>query len=58
MLLEPVLEKQKGTYRWESIRPNPQVYGYRNKMEFSFGDGIKGGPLSWDCIKRAVFMIL
>ncbi len=55
MLLEPVLEKQKGTYRWESIRPNPQVYGYRNKMEFSFGDGIKGGPLELGLHKKGSF---
>ncbi|MBM6967753.1 TRAM domain-containing protein, partial [Pseudoramibacter alactolyticus] len=25
--------------------PSPEIYGYRNKMEFSFGDDCPGGPL-------------
>ena len=29
-----------------NIIPAPNVYGYRNKMEFSFGDEYKNGPLS------------
>ncbi|MCL2565804.1 MAG: 23S rRNA (uracil(1939)-C(5))-methyltransferase RlmD [Defluviitaleaceae bacterium] len=28
------------------VKPAPSVYGYRNKMEFSFGDECKDGPLS------------
>ena len=28
------------------IRPAPNVYGYRNKMEFSFGDEYRDGPLA------------
>lgn len=55
MLLEPVLKKQKGAYSWEPIHPNPQIYGYRNKMEFSFGDGIKDGPLELGLHKRGSF---
>ncbi len=27
------------------IVPSPEVFGYRNKMEFSFGDDAPGGPL-------------
>jgi len=29
-----------------NIIPAPDVYGYRNKMEFSFGDEYKNGPLA------------
>ena len=31
---------------FEPIIPSPAVTGYRNKMEFSFGDEVKGGPLT------------
>ncbi len=31
---------------WEGIRPSPQPPAYRNKMEFTFGDEEKGGPLT------------
>jgi len=34
------------SYEFESIVGSPEVYGYRNKMEFSFGDEYKGGPLA------------
>lgn len=26
--------------------PSPEVYGYRNKMEYTFGDEVKGGPMN------------
>ena len=32
-------------YEWRPILPSPEVFGYRNKMEFSFGDDTPGGPL-------------
>ncbi len=31
---------------FEGIRPSPRQFGYRNKMEFTFGDEYKGGPLT------------
>ena len=31
---------------WEGIHGSPIEFGYRNKMEFSFGDEYKDGPLS------------
>ncbi len=31
---------------WEGIRPSPRPTAYRNKMEFTFGDEEKGGPLT------------
>lgn len=54
-LLCPVLEKQEGSCVWEPIHPNPQVYAYRNKMEFSFGDGMKDGPLELGMHKKGSF---
>ena len=33
-------------YRFEGIRRSPHEFGYRNKMEFSFGDASKGGELT------------
>jgi len=37
---------------YEGINPSPEQYGYRNKMEFSFGDEYKDGPLSLGLHKR------
>ena len=28
------------------IIPSPEIYGYRNKMEYTFGDEVIGGPLN------------
>lgn len=54
-LLMPVLEKQSGKCSFEPIHKSPVVYGYRNKMEFSFGDSTKGGPLELGMHKRGGF---
>ncbi len=40
---------------FEGIKPSPQWEGYRNKMEFSFGDETKGGPLCLGLHKRGSF---
>ena len=53
-LLEPVLRKQ-GEYSFEPIRQSPRPYGYRNKMEFTFGDEVKDGPLALGMHKRGSF---
>ncbi|MDR5658540.1 23S rRNA (uracil(1939)-C(5))-methyltransferase RlmD [Serpentinicella sp. ANB-PHB4] len=37
---------------WEEIGTSPLAYSYRNKMEFSFGDEEKGGPLTLGMHKR------
>lgn len=37
---------------WEGIEPSPNIYAYRNKMEFSFGDRCKGGELALGMHKR------
>ena len=31
---------------FETVKRSPREFAYRNKMEFSFGDEYKGGPLS------------
>ena len=68
-LLDTVLCKPNGTvestqdentsdgdgYRFEGIKPSPICFGYRNKMEFSFGDEVKDGPLSLGMHKRGSF---
>lgn len=50
-LLEPV----GGDYTFEGIKGSPAVEEYRNKMEFSFGDEVKDGPLSLGMHKRGSF---
>ena len=52
-LLDGVLEKD--SYVWEGIKESPLQKGYRNKMEFSFGDEVKDGPLALGMHKRGSF---
>lgn len=40
---------------WEGIKGSPKHWEYRNKMEFSFGDEIKGGPLALGMHKKNTF---
>ena len=40
---------------WEGIKGSPKVWEYRNKMEFSFGDEIKDGPLALGMHKKNTF---
>lgn len=66
-LLRPVFEKQmlldggctdSELYLnriFEGIKASPAQYGYRNKMEFSFGDECKEGPLALGMHKRGSF---
>jgi 23S rRNA (uracil-5-)-methyltransferase RumA len=42
-------------YQFEGIKASPEQYGYRNKMEFSFGDEYKDGPLALGMHKRGSF---
>ena len=42
-------------YEWEGIKPSPINEEYRNKMEFTFGDEIKDGPLALGMHKRGSF---
>ncbi len=40
---------------FEGIKPSPLPFGYRNKMEFSFGDEYKDGPLALGMHRRGSF---
>ncbi len=52
------LMKQKGisTDIFRGIEGSPQLYRYRNKMEYTFGDEVKGGPMTLGMHKRGQFM--
>lgn len=54
-LLENALEGRQAAWIWEGIKGSPAAYEYRNKMEFSFGDERKDGPLSLGMHKRGSF---
>lgn len=55
-LLTPVI---RNDYLFEPIVPSPIAEGYRNKMEFSFGDQEKDGPLTLGLHqKKSFFNIL
>ncbi|MCI9250071.1 MAG: 23S rRNA (uracil(1939)-C(5))-methyltransferase RlmD [Dorea sp.] len=44
-----------GDYIWDGIKESPAKNAYRNKMEFSFGDEYKDGPLALGMHKRGSF---
>ena len=48
-------EAVNGDYIWEGVKPSPVQMAYRNKMEFSFGDEYKDGPLALGMHKRGSF---
>ena len=50
-LLDPVCD----TYEFEGIKGSPVEEGYRNKMEFSFGDECKDGPAALGMHRRGSF---
>lgn len=52
-LLEPVVPDVRGIF--EGVKPSPKETGFRNKMEFTFGDEQKDGPLSLGLHKRNSF---
>lgn len=46
---------EEPSYVFEGIKQSPKKTEYRNKMEFSFGDAFKDGPLSLGMHKRGSF---
>nr|MCR5403053.1 23S rRNA (uracil(1939)-C(5))-methyltransferase RlmD [Butyrivibrio sp.] len=54
-LLAPALERQSCKFTWEGIKTSPVKFAYRNKMEFTFGDEVMGGPLCLGMHKRGSF---
>ncbi len=45
----------RSEYVFEGIKGSPKASAYRNKMEFSFGDEVKDGPLALGLHKRGSF---
>lgn len=54
-LLSPVLGENVFTQVYEGIKRSPSQFAYRNKMEFSFGDAYKDGPLTLGMHQRGSF---
>lgn len=54
-LIADVLDPNNTEYEFLGIKPSPQTAAYRNKMEFSFGDEFKDGPLALGMHKRGSF---
>ena len=45
----------EGEYCFEGIKGSPLIFEYRNKMEYSFGDEVKDGPLALGMHMRGSF---
>ncbi|WP_034446590.1 23S rRNA (uracil(1939)-C(5))-methyltransferase RlmD [Butyrivibrio sp. AE2032] len=54
-LLKPAMDRQTCRFTWEGIKTSPVKFAYRNKMEFTFGDEVMGGPLCLGMHKRGSF---
>lgn len=54
-LIRPVVGEDVLNKIYDGITPSPRESEYRNKMEFSFGDEYKGGPLALGMHKRGAF---
>lgn len=54
-LLKPAVERNTTRFTWEGIKVSPIKFAYRNKMEFSFGDEVMGGPLCLGMHKKGSF---
>lgn len=55
--VKELLEAVVPNLDFEGISGSPCECGYRNKMEFSFGDEFKDGRWRWACINGEAFMI-
>ena len=54
-LIDDVIAPISEGYEFLGIKSSPLQKGYRNKMEFSFGDAWMGGPLALGMHKRGSF---
>ena len=54
-LIDAVIAPDNKDYEFQGIKASPRQTGYRNKMEFSFGDEFKDGPLALGMHKRGSF---
>ena len=53
--IKSLLDSVCKSYEFEGIKGSPISDGYRNKMEFSFGDEVKDGPLALGMHKKNTF---
>jgi 23S rRNA (uracil1939-C5)-methyltransferase len=53
--VQRILDQVCKDYIFEEIKESPVEWGYRNKMEFSFGDEFKDGPLALGLHKKGSF---
>ena len=49
-LMDAVVDPE--TYSFEGVKASPNEFSFRNKMEFTFGDEVKGGELALGLHKR------
>ena len=54
-LIDDVIVPENTDYEFLGIKASPRQQEYRNKMEFSFGDEVKDGPLALGMHKRGSF---
>ncbi|ABX41731.1 23S rRNA (uracil(1939)-C(5))-methyltransferase RlmD [Lachnoclostridium phytofermentans] len=54
-LIDEVIATDNKEYEFQGIEGSPLEFGYRNKMEFSFGDEFKDGPLALGLHKKGSF---
>lgn len=54
-IIKNILDSVIEDYEYEGIIGSPDEFNYRNKMEFSFGDEYKDGPLSLGMHKKDSF---
>ena len=54
-LMVPVIGEDVWQATYEGIKASPKQFEYRNKMEFSFGDELKDGPLTLGMHKKGSF---
>ena len=55
LIVDAIGTEDEAGYKFLGIKGSPQNKEYRNKMEFSFGDEVKDGPLSLGMHKRGSF---
>ncbi len=53
--IRQLLDRLDDEYKWEGIKASPREFGYRNKMEYSFGNEVVDGPLTVGLHKRGGF---
>ena len=53
--VKDLLDSVCSDYEWEGIKGSPVQEAYRNKMEYSFGDEYKEGPLALGMHKKGSF---